>query len=904
MTRYAFPQKLTVNSTDVDGTGLTLSHIGISDPPNLINWVTTNPVILNVLSVGTVEIYQDGTAIYDDHGDIALHPTTGATTTLVRVYFKVFDGTDQSASSSYFDLTMTGIAAGDTTAPTFALLNPAVSSSNIAVSITPIIKFSEAVQQGSGSLTVHNATDNTDIETFTLPGAIGTGPGKIAISDTDVTVDPTAELPNNKLISFRWTAGFVKDLAGNNVAAKTDDSVSFTTIAAPSGLAFPDDSSPLVVTPFRGRAANVSYDPTGALLVDATGAGGAYTTITAAMAAAVAGDKIAVKDTGVYAESFTLKSGVTIQGWNTDKPRVSAQQAVTGFTQCTSADASVLGSVLGVTNSPVYKKTGILKSSVPVTDLLGIAPMEDWVPLFNAQDRANQTAIDFQEDESRFYDLVAHGGSYTLSSGKIVGLTDTTIINASRYTNTQLTNTKVRYYVAPNETAIAQITAADVVAGTITFGGGKTPDNTPKRRFAIQNIGFAMVSGTFFFVDQGSTFDLYIYPYNPANMSKITIVARKTIITLATTGTDMAIKGLRLVGPSGEGTGEGTAITEAVNGSASSNIIIENCEFVGSTNTAQLHYAAIWLIRANNILIQNNSFKYCAAHGVFPNGSLVNEDVCTIRRNAFIRCGSAPAKAYKQNKYAFVANYVEWCGYRSHGNLGNVYLGGIHALWWANEFQFCQGYLTCQSMQNPNYCFNWLPCDNKYTTSSVDRSCRKIENQGASGICYLFNNSAPPTFVGSAQQGQMALDGSDGGMTVYYANNVAHGIPIPADQAGTVGYAKNNLVTSSNYSGSIGDNLDATDFDGSTGKFDTTNVFNTNLAAIYTDYLNRDWSPVNSSSPIKTMTTYDITSVINSYFIPTFTGGVYGVPIGDFYLDFLGNAINFAGLKMGADQSI
>ena len=53
------------------------------------------------------------------------------------------------------------------------------------------------------------------------------------------------------------------------------------------------------------------------------------------------------------------------------------------------------------------------------------------------------------------------------------------------------------------------------------------------------------------------------------------------------------------------------------------------------------------------------------------------------------------------------------------------------------------------------------------------------------------------------------------------------------------------------------------------------------------------------------MGTYNITSVINSYFIPTFTTGMtYPVPVGDLYLDYKFQPINYAALKMGADQSI
>ena len=312
------------------------------------------------------------------------------------------------------------------------------------------------------------------------------------------------------------------------------------------------------------------------------------------------------------------------------------------------------------------------------------------------------------------------------------------------------------------------------------------------------------------------------------------------------------------------------------------------------------------MVQSNNMLIEHNSFKWCFAHGIWPVGSGKINQNALIRRNAFIRCGSAGSKAYGQSKYMFFHNYHEWCGYRSHGNLGNVYIGGVNIAFWANEFQFCHGYFTAQAVTNDNYMFNFIPCDNKYALgATADRANRKIEPQGANGITYCCNNSAPPVFLGNAQQGNMAIAPDDGGKTCYIANNIAHGIPRPDDMAGTIAICKNNLVTNDQRSGSNAGNLDPTDFDGAAGHFDTTNVFQPNVALVFSDYLNRDWTPASPSAPQKTMGTYDITSIINSYFLPTYTTGMtYPAPVGDFYLDYKFQPINYAALKMGADQSI
>lgn len=908
MTRYTTAIHITDDSTDPENDALVISHVGLSSPPGLIDWNATNPKTFTVMTTGTLEVYQDGTVIYDDNNIVTNHPLPSSSYTPIPVYFRVSDAALTSANIGVCSFTFTG-AAADVTAPTFVSMSPASGSVDVSIATTVTLTMDEAIQQGTGVITAHNVTTNTTIETFDIVSDAGTGAGQVSVSGSTVTIRFTSPLPNSTEVSFRWPAGIVEDLAGNNLAAKADDSLSFTTIAAAPSTAYPDDTTQNK----RGRPASMDFGTSFTYVVNGAG-GDDYTTIAAAMAGASFGDSIGVK-AGIYRESFTHKSGVTLQAYGTDRPIISAQEPVTGWVQCTAADAAHLGAVLGVNGSPIWKKTGVLKSSLPVTDFTGIMPMENFVPLFNAQDRANQAAIDFQEDESRFWDPVAHGGQYILSGSTVIGVTDTTIINATRYaTNATLIGKQVRAFGAPNETFTRTITSADVAAGTIGFSGF-AKDNTAKRRFAIQNVGFAMTQGSFTYVDGGgSTVDLYIYPYNAGTFaSQMTIAARDTIGSFADNGTDMVVEGFMFVGATSSinvGTpgaaGKGSGYCDPSNGNFTNRVKIRYNEFRGFFNTAQLHSAGLWMVRSNDNLIEHNTFKWCAAHGIWPNGSGVNQSNVLIRRNAFIRCGSAGAKAYRQNKYMFFHNYHEWCGYRSHGNLGNVYSGGLDEAWWGNEWQFCNGYLTVLSTTNAAYCFNHMPCDNKYATgASSDRSNRKIEGQGGNGIAYCFNNHAPAVFLGNAQQGNMALDPTDGGTTSYVANNICHGMPTPADWQGTVGYAKNNLITNDQYSGPNGGNLDASDFTGATGKFDTTNVFQPNMALVYTDYANRDWSPASGSSPQKTMGTYNITSVINSYFLPTFTTGMtYPVPVGDFYLDYKFQPINYAALKMGADQSI
>lgn len=917
MTRYTYPENLLSQTTDADLHKVNLVRLGLNNSPPLIDWTATRVWSTPAWGTGTLEILQDGTVVYDDQGSGANHPGAGMTSLPITVYFQVVDELGAYSNIASRPIFIHSPSSGDTTPPAPVSMSPAVGATNVAVGIATIdLTFSEAIQQGAAgaTITLRNVTAGTDIETFTLPGSVGTGPGKVSFSGNQLHVTPTANLPPGVMLALRWSSAAVKDLSRNDVTANAGDAWEFSTAPLPqTGLARPDDPLGLA-----GWSPSANYDPAlvppGSLLVvDKTGANGAYTTITAAMAAASAGKTIAVK-AGVYEEAFAVKAGVTLQGYGTDKPLLTAQQALTGFVQCGAGDAAFLGPTLGVASSPVYKKTGILKSILPLTDLLGCLPMEAWAPLYNAQDRPDQTNVDFQEDASRFFNPVANGGGYILTGGLITGITDPTILTTARYgSNAALIGREVRYFCAPNETARATITGADLTTNTITITGKFAPDNSGQKYFAIQNWAPAMTPGTFAYIDNGTTFDLYIYPKSPANMSAITIAARNRIITIPGNADGVTIRGLRLCGASGTGLYNGTCITKSDSGNLSSNLLIENCEVWGTYSSSELHHGAIWVVKMANVVVQYTTVRDTYAHGIFPNGgsSAAPTTGFLARRCAFLRTGSAGAKCYSMSNYVVMHCYHAWCGYRSHGNLTNRYLGGVGALVYGCRFERCQGYITFQSSTNASVAFCHAPTDNKYLASGnlSLRDNRKIFNQGGTGTSFIFNNSLVPVFTGLAGAGHHALFGGGDGITVHMINNITQGMSVPGDQmgankTGVIATCRKNLVTHGGYSGAVGGTLDAADFDGSTGKFDTSNVFQPATALVFKDYANRDWSPASASSPMLTITPDPVRWIIDQHFIPTYATGAYGVPASDFDLDAFGHTINWTGMRIGADMAI
>ncbi|NNM75819.1 endonuclease/exonuclease/phosphatase [Sphingomonas sp. ID1715] len=114
--------------------------------------------------------------------------------------------------------------AADTTAPTLAAFNPSDPDDN-AVAVDPagniVLRFSEAVQAGSGSFTLSNG--GSDIRVFDI-----TNP-QVTISGNTVTIDPATNLLAATKYTLTAPAGIVKDAAGNSFAGLPEGALDFTT---------------------------------------------------------------------------------------------------------------------------------------------------------------------------------------------------------------------------------------------------------------------------------------------------------------------------------------------------------------------------------------------------------------------------------------------------------------------------------------------------------------------------------------------------------------------------------------------------------------------------------------------------------------------------------------------------
>ena len=115
----------------------------------------------------------------------------------------------------------------DTVAPTVVSFSPADQAGAVAVGSNITLTFSEAIQRGEGTVLLKTAAGAV-IESFDAASS-----ARLTLSGSTLTVDPTAPLGNASGYRVEFSAGNIRDLAGNAFAGTTR--YQFTTVAAASG---------------------------------------------------------------------------------------------------------------------------------------------------------------------------------------------------------------------------------------------------------------------------------------------------------------------------------------------------------------------------------------------------------------------------------------------------------------------------------------------------------------------------------------------------------------------------------------------------------------------------------------------------------------------------------------------
>ena len=127
-----------------------------------------------------------------------------------------------SGRSMRFTVNATAV---DTTAPTVVSngYSPADNATGIAVDANLTLTFNEAVQKGTGNITIRRTSDNTDINISVTSNQVTIG-GTGANLNRIVTINPTANLDANTAYHVRIPAGVITDRAAtpNNYAGISD----------------------------------------------------------------------------------------------------------------------------------------------------------------------------------------------------------------------------------------------------------------------------------------------------------------------------------------------------------------------------------------------------------------------------------------------------------------------------------------------------------------------------------------------------------------------------------------------------------------------------------------------------------------------------------------------------------
>lgn len=126
--------------------------------------------------------------------------------------------------------------AADTTPPALQARNPADDASNVPVTTTLTLQFDEAIQAGSGNISLHLASDNSIVESF----AVATS-AAVQFSGNTLTVTPTAALSTSTGYYVLLPNTAITDQAGNAFAGfSNSNDWNFTTAAS-------NDAAPTVV---------------------------------------------------------------------------------------------------------------------------------------------------------------------------------------------------------------------------------------------------------------------------------------------------------------------------------------------------------------------------------------------------------------------------------------------------------------------------------------------------------------------------------------------------------------------------------------------------------------------------------------------------------------------------------
>lgn len=477
--------------------------------------------------------------------------------------------------------------------------------------------------------------------------------------------------------------------------------------------------------------------------------GTTYQTVTAAVAQAVTDGvsrTIAVKDTATYRELVDLDGFQgRITGYGTDKPLITGQEPLTGWTQCDSGDESRVGA----NYANIYKKT-INTSAIVALASLNIYEAGAPVPICQTQQEGADLFYPTYDKTFRLAD------SFTLDgSNKITAITDADVL--AGLTSAQLVGrAEVVVYRNPNATSRVNITAfsgstIDIDGLPLVQGNTASPDPSVLK-WNLVNCLPKLSQGTYGTWDNGdSTITVYIWPTDTANLTgDVTYGAREGIIEIPEGNSNITLENLKLLGVAGSGAISGYAISVGNNNVDSSNITIENC-LVGEGSGIG-GYGSIIVRRTNNVEIRNVTMRYVTGSwGIYIAGGSgdTTSDGVIVSHCLLSDIAGAATRFALANDVQCVFNDYYNTGKSAHANSWNVYQGSNNFLFYGNFLHETAGFGTWQGTSNV-----FVGCNVQQTGIEENASIAlQDQNKPTNGVptqpdpgCtnYVWNNDFPP----------------------------------------------------------------------------------------------------------------------------------------------------------------
>lgn len=619
---------------------------------------------------------------------------------------------------------------------------------------------------------------------------------------------------------------------------------------------------------------------------------------------------------GTYRERIDLPSDIILEGYGTEKPRITASEPLTNWVRCDDTD-TVLSATHAIPDNGPGDRSPVFKTTVPYAALeyfhyggvehtdaidkphLAINLHEAGKRVFISKDQADMSSLFAHRHDEAFHiaDLMTEG-----SDGNIEQITDADVISPARYTDAQLLAAGCFVYGTPNVSTYADITGSDVANNTITVDSSiaRQSDSTASSwKYALFNIPAGLVRGSFAVLSDGVTLTVYLYPYDEANIEAglIEYSPRDNILKTELGAERVEVRGFHLSQYTVTVTGYGRAFHSNNNngGQYARNLVVENNLVTGGEGVLGTG-SAINLTQTEDSVIRRNTIYFCEGVGTFNAGfgSANPSYRLLVSRNHMHTLSKHPWSWYDHWHSVFAHNRAQKTGRDAHSAKTVMYgpQGRTHDfMFWGNEYVDCTGYVVWQNASAPLVAFNWMQIQSDgapyfRTITDDNQSFSSIPVNDTSG--YIFNNTVVPNPAHPSGSHAINVQRDDSDIIYTLNNNVTAGMTSAQTILDTGGH----LPPAASVRGNV-----ITDLSGeSLSDYDSSNAIQTDYTLVYADHLNDDFSPA-ANSPILTTPGIDMSAEI--------AAKLANFPFwSDWDKDYKFQTIDWADLPVGADSGL